>query len=80
MPSIYSWPRRQDGAGQSLATGSSADGRVAVCPVRAVVRDHSDRHWHVRFRAELAVYRHLHIPRTSYYDGVRFEEASLGYP
>jgi 3',5'-cyclic AMP phosphodiesterase CpdA len=36
--------------------------------------------WHVRFRAELAVYGHLHIPRTTHYDGVRFEEVSLGYP
>jgi hypothetical protein len=37
-------------------------------------------HWHVRFRAEVVVYGHLHIPRTSHYDGVRFEEVSLGYP
>jgi 3',5'-cyclic AMP phosphodiesterase CpdA len=36
--------------------------------------------WHVRFRAAVAVYGHLHIPRTTYYDGVRFEEVSLGYP
>ncbi|WP_106181163.1 metallophosphoesterase family protein [Prauserella shujinwangii] len=36
--------------------------------------------WHVRFRAEIAVYGHLHIPRTTYRDGVRFEEVSLGYP
>jgi predicted phosphodiesterase len=36
--------------------------------------------WHRRFRAEVAVYGHLHIPRTSHYDGVRFEEVSLGYP
>ncbi|MBL7260153.1 metallophosphoesterase family protein [Paractinoplanes lichenicola] len=36
--------------------------------------------WHVRFRAEVAVYGHLHIPRTTRYDGVRFEEVSLGYP
>ncbi len=36
--------------------------------------------WHVRFRAALAVYGHLHIPRTTWYDGVRFEEVSLGYP
>jgi predicted phosphodiesterase len=36
--------------------------------------------WHIRFRAEVAVYGHLHIPRTTYYDGVRFEEVSLGYP
>jgi 3',5'-cyclic AMP phosphodiesterase CpdA len=36
--------------------------------------------WHTRFRAEVAVYGHLHIPRTTYYDSVRFEEVSLGYP
>jgi 3',5'-cyclic AMP phosphodiesterase CpdA len=36
--------------------------------------------WHIRFRAEVAVYGHLHIRRTTQYDGVRFEEVSLGYP
>jgi 3',5'-cyclic AMP phosphodiesterase CpdA len=36
--------------------------------------------WHLRFRAEVAVYGHLHIPRTTWYDGVRFEEVSVGYP
>ncbi len=36
--------------------------------------------WHVRFRAIAAVYGHLHIPRTTWHDGVRFEEVSLGYP
>jgi 3',5'-cyclic AMP phosphodiesterase CpdA len=36
--------------------------------------------WHIRFRAEVVVYGHLHIPRTTYYDGVRFEEVSMGYP
>lgn len=36
--------------------------------------------WHVRFNAAAAVYGHLHIPRTTWYDGVRFEEVSLGYP
>jgi 3',5'-cyclic AMP phosphodiesterase CpdA len=36
--------------------------------------------WHRRFRAAAVVYGHLHIPRTSWYDGVRFEEVSLGYP
>jgi predicted phosphodiesterase len=36
--------------------------------------------WHKRFRAEVAVYGHLHIPRTTHYDSVRFEEVSLGYP
>ncbi|MEU6079600.1 metallophosphoesterase [Streptomyces sp. NPDC047108] len=36
--------------------------------------------WHVRFRAAAVVYGHLHIPRTTWYDGVRFEEVSVGYP
>ncbi|MBP2703934.1 metallophosphoesterase [Microbispora sp. RL4-1S] len=36
--------------------------------------------WHLRFQAVAAVYGHLHIPRTTWYDGVRFEEVSLGYP
>jgi predicted phosphodiesterase len=36
--------------------------------------------WHIRFRAAAAVYGHLHIPVTLEYDGVRFEEVSLGYP
>jgi 3',5'-cyclic AMP phosphodiesterase CpdA len=36
--------------------------------------------WHVRYDVTAAVYGHLHIPRTSYRDGVRFEEVSVGYP
>ncbi|MFF0309869.1 metallophosphoesterase family protein [Streptosporangium sp. NPDC004379] len=36
--------------------------------------------WHLRFDARAVVYGHLHIPRTTWYDGVRFEEVSLGYP
>ncbi|SHF54068.1 3',5'-cyclic AMP phosphodiesterase CpdA [Jatrophihabitans endophyticus] len=36
--------------------------------------------WHTRFGAQVAVYGHLHIPRTTHYDGVRFEEVSIGYP
>ena len=36
--------------------------------------------WHLRFRAAVAVYGHLHIPLTLTFDGVRFEEVSLGYP
>jgi 3',5'-cyclic AMP phosphodiesterase CpdA len=36
--------------------------------------------WHVRFRAVTVVYGHLHIPRTTWHDGVRFEEVSFGYP
>ncbi len=36
--------------------------------------------WHLRFGAEAVVYGHLHIPGTTWQDGVRFEEVSLGYP
>jgi 3',5'-cyclic AMP phosphodiesterase CpdA len=36
--------------------------------------------WHVRYRATSVVYGHLHIPRVTWEDGVRFVEASLGYP
>lgn len=36
--------------------------------------------WHLRYRSTAVVYGHLHIPRTTYHDGVRFEEVSLGYP
>ena len=36
--------------------------------------------WHVRYRAAAVVYGHLHIPRVIWEDGVRFVEASLGYP
>ena len=36
--------------------------------------------WHTRYPVVAAVYGHLHIPRTTYHDGVRFEEVSVGYP
>jgi 3',5'-cyclic AMP phosphodiesterase CpdA len=36
--------------------------------------------WHLRYRASVVVYGHLHIPRTTWHDGVRFEEVSVGYP
>jgi 3',5'-cyclic AMP phosphodiesterase CpdA len=36
--------------------------------------------WHRRFNTAAVVYGHLHIPRVTWYDGVRFEEVSLGYP
>jgi 3',5'-cyclic AMP phosphodiesterase CpdA len=36
--------------------------------------------WHLRFNASTVIYGHLHIPRTTWYDGVRFEEVSVGYP
>ncbi|MBO0841163.1 MAG: metallophosphoesterase, partial [Sciscionella sp.] len=36
--------------------------------------------WHTRFNAVAVVYGHLHIPRSTTYAGVRFEEVSMGYP
>ncbi|GAB3970508.1 metallophosphoesterase [Plantactinospora veratri] len=36
--------------------------------------------WHRRYRAASVVYGHLHIPRVNWFDGVRFDEVSLGYP
>jgi len=36
--------------------------------------------WHIRFNAAAVVYGHLHIPRTTWQDDVRFEEVSWGYP
>jgi 3',5'-cyclic AMP phosphodiesterase CpdA len=36
--------------------------------------------WHRRFNLAAMIYGHLHIPRETWYDGVRFEEVSLGYP
>jgi predicted phosphodiesterase len=38
------------------------------------------RDWHVRFNATTVVYGHLHIPRVTWQDDVRFVEASVGYP
>ncbi|KAL4909531.1 Metallo-dependent phosphatase-like protein [Aspergillus multicolor] len=36
--------------------------------------------WHRRFNASVVVSGHLHIRRTDWRDGCRFEEVSLGYP
>jgi hypothetical protein len=36
--------------------------------------------WHLRFRAAAVVYGHLHIPRTTWHDGVPHHEVSVGYP
>lgn len=36
--------------------------------------------WHLRFPVKAVVYGHLHIRRTTVYDGVPFVEASVGYP
>lgn len=36
--------------------------------------------WHKRFGAKVVVTGHLHVRRTDWKDGTRFEEVSLGYP
>lgn len=36
--------------------------------------------WHCRFNVAAVVYGHLHIRRTTWHDGVRFMEVSVGYP
>ena len=36
--------------------------------------------WHTRHQVVACVYGHLHIPRGTRHDGVRFEEVSVGYP
>ena len=36
--------------------------------------------WHTRYNAKVVVTGHLHVRRTDWRDGVRFEEVSLGYP
>ncbi|TGB13573.1 metallophosphoesterase [Streptomyces sp. MZ04] len=36
--------------------------------------------WHIKYDAAAVVYGHLHIPRTTWHDGVRFQEVSVGYP
>jgi 3',5'-cyclic AMP phosphodiesterase CpdA len=36
--------------------------------------------WHRRYRAALVVSGHLHTPGSTWRDGTRFEEVSLGYP
>jgi len=36
--------------------------------------------WHTRYNVLACVYGHLHIPRGTRHDGVRFEEVSVGYP
>lgn len=61
---------------------------LRVEPTRALLRPEfaqwcgtlQTKDWHRRFRAAAVVYGHLHIPRTTWHDGVPFEEVSLGYP
>ena len=36
--------------------------------------------WHMRFPVTAVIYGHLHVRSSTFRDGVRFEEVSLGYP
>ncbi|KAJ4364188.1 hypothetical protein N0V83_009644 [Neocucurbitaria cava] len=36
--------------------------------------------WHNKYNAKIVISGHLHIRRTDWIDGTRFEEVSLGYP
>ena len=38
------------------------------------------QNWHIRYHATVAISGHLHVRRTDWRDGTRFEEVSLGYP
>ena len=66
--------------GEPLPAGARTLRRDVLSGVRAVVRHHRTEDWHTRYNALCSVYGHLHIPRTTWYDGVRFEEVSVGYP
>ncbi|HUP42677.1 MAG TPA: metallophosphoesterase, partial [Thermoanaerobaculia bacterium] len=66
---VNHWPLRRD-----LALLPAAPRFVVWCGTRRT------EDWHRRFRARTVVYGHLHIPKTTVVDGVRFEEVSFGYP
>ncbi len=93
-PSVAAWCRdRVTAAERRLA---AVDGPVVLASHWPLVRDPvaALRHqefapwcgtvltagWPARHQALAAVYGHLHIPRTTRHDGVRFEEVSVGYP
>jgi 3',5'-cyclic AMP phosphodiesterase CpdA len=66
---VNHWPLRRD-----LAVLPAVPRFAVWCGTRRT------EDWHRRFGARAVVYGHLHIPRTTLVDGVRFEEVSFGYP
>lgn len=66
---INHWPLRED-----LVTIPSIP-RFSIWCGTTKTKD-----WHTRFNAKVVVTGHLHVRRTDWIDGVRFEEVSLGYP
>ena len=73
-------PGATGGAGQPLPAGPGADPGAAYPEFAQWCGTERTADWHVRYRAVAVVYGHLHIPRTTWYDGVPFREVSLGYP
>jgi len=66
---INHWPLRED-----LVTIPSIPRFSLWCGTKRT------EDWHRRFQADVVVTGHLHVRRTDWRDGTRFEEVSLGYP
>lgn len=66
---INHWPLRED-----LVTIPSIPRFSLWCGTKKT------EDWHKRFKADVVITGHLHVRRTDWRDGVRFEEVSLGYP
>ena len=93
-PSVAAWCR--DRVAETERRLAAVDGPVVLAshwpllsdPVRALRHQAyapwcgttATADWHTRHHVLACVYGHLHIPRTTRYDGVRFEEVSVGYP
>ena len=93
-PSVAAWCRDRVAAAERRL--AAVDGPVALVSHWPLVRGPVARlrhqafapwcgttltaDWHTRHQVLAAVYGHLHIPRTTHHDGVRFEEVSVGYP
>ncbi len=69
-----------DGAGQSFPAGARTCDAMFYPEFALWCGTTATKDWHTRYNAICSVYGHLHIPRTTWYDGVRFEEVSVGYP
>lgn len=66
---VNHWPLRED-----LVAIPRAPRFVLWCGTKKT------KDWHARYNAKVVVSGHLHVRRTDWKDGVRFEECSLGYP
>ncbi|MFE7795215.1 metallophosphoesterase family protein [Streptomyces sp. NPDC057460] len=95
-PTRDDWCRARVRETELRLTGIPEDHRTVLVNHYPLVREPTDvlrhpefaqwcgteltRDWHLRFRAAAVIYGHLHIPRVTHHDGVRFEEVSIGYP